>query len=439
MKTHLHSSNKFICTTALIALVASTFVGCAQGNDGSSGGIASSTPPDQKICAANENDIFTEINTPQESVTELSDSSRRVLQRRAVKVDFDTLKAKIRNRGARARLNLFDNRSVTVQVTDVQGTGNRFVAQGYVEGQPNSEVTLSVNDDVLMTNIHDHDTDENYEVRTTSDGTHMVEALEATDSDCEAIEAPDQAVAAEDTEEIDSNPLAPTPVVDMLVAYTPAALTRVGSLKAMEALIQMGIADTNRAYIDSGVPASVRLVGILKLTQNETSNFSTDLGALRSKTDGKWDAVHAERARLGADQVTLIGGYTANSSVAGIGYINAAAASAFTIVKSTTFGQYTFSHELGHNIGLNHSDGMENTSGRFRTVMAYGTYKRVKRFSNPSLPYNGYATGTSSKDSAKILRSNIGRTANLLAPVVKPGAEPLPSTPAPPAPEVTCP
>ena len=158
----------------------------------------------------------------------------------------------------------------------------------------------------------------------------------------------------------------------------------------------------------------MRLVGTLALKQNDSGNFSSDLSALKSKTDGKWDEVHAERTRLGADQVTVVGNYP-GGSVAGIGYIGATASSAFTVVKRSMFSQYTFTHELGHNIGLQHSDGYVNSTGAFRTIMAYGSVPRILRYSSSTLTYKSYATGNSSHNSAAILNANGKMTASLVA------------------------
>lgn len=354
---------------------------------------------------------------------------RRIHRHRTVKVNHNSFKRALR-RGERSRLqlNLFNDRLIRVFIDKVDHlSADNIVAVGEVEGDPLSSVTVVLKDQVLVANIRNPFEDENFEIRYQKNGVHTVQAVEVTDeAQCAAYELP-QVLDAEDSGSDSYSYLQAAPIIDMLVAYTPAARSKHGGTNAMIAIIQAGIADTNRAFSDSGVNLSVRLVGTLEVRQNESSDFSADLTALRSKTDGKWDEVHAERERLGADQVSLIGAYAGNSSVAGIGYVNASAASAFTITKSNQFIQYTFTHELGHNIGLNHSDGLENSSGRFRTIMAYGSYSRIRRFSNPSLAYNGYSTGDSSRNSSRILNANGSRTASLLQAVVPPVSTPAPT------------
>ena len=287
---------------------------------------------------------------------------------------------------------------------------------GHIEGQENSDVSLVINDNVLVAEIRP-DEGTHYKIEYQGEDIHAIYETDSEDENCDAVQAPvvenDQPMIGEDDGGGENHATA-TSTIDMLVAYTPRARSKVGGTSAMKAKIQLGIADTNKAFQNSGVNLQVRLVGTKEMTQNDTNNFSSDLSSLRGKSDGRWDSVHAERTRVGADQVTLIGVYSGNGT-AGIGYIKAGYSSAFTVVKYSSFGSYSFTHELGHNVGLNHSDGYVNSGGRFRTVMAYGSYPRIRRFSNPSITYNSYRTGDSNQNSASILNSYGGGLAKLVA------------------------
>src|SRR5690606_18946445 len=153
------------------------------------------------------------------------------------------------------------------------------------------------------------------EVRFHQDGSHFVEVKnEVEDYDC--LATPDVAYDEEetfedsyayDTEAAGVNSMTATnykaSILDILVAYTPQARSKAGGRDALKALIQMGITDTNRALRDSGANLSVRLVGTLEVKQNDRGNFSQDLDLLKGNGDGRWDEVHRERKRLGADQV----------------------------------------------------------------------------------------------------------------------------------------
>lgn len=403
----------------------------------------------QKICAPAQKteDVFVEVDPETQDDVIEQGSGSPTLRRRGVTLKMDVLKRAIRSGvGGRIRLGLFEDKQVDVLIEEVRGlTEDHAIVVGHVAGDESSEVTLVLNQGVLVGNIHEEGRDERYEIRYQGDGTHVVRALGAdTNEECLTVEPPEGSAATPEWNEENEASIQSAPVVDMLVAYTPAARSKQGGTAAMQALIEMGIADTNRAFDESAVNLQVRLVGTMEVSQNDTSNFSSDLTALRGTSDGRWDEVHSERRRLGADQVTLVGVYSANSGVAGIGYINASSASAFTIVRASAFGQYTFSHELGHNIGLAHTDGLENTAGKFRTIMAYGTTKRIRRYSNPDLPYNGYSTGNSTHNSAKILNTNASRMSGLIptvvvmpTPVPTPVATPVPTPKPTPTPQAT--
>lgn len=425
-----------VVTFSLI-LFSMALLGCGEASNRS----VPMTNTQNKICTDSFEaaGIFDEVEPEMGEDVSERDLGSRTLRRRTVRVDFNSFRRAIRSKGPQTKprlsLDLFEDRRVDIVVDEVRESSNEStIVTGTVLGTEKGYATLVVNKGVMVGNIFDENRGERIEIRYLSDGTHSIRSVgEDFIHDCAAVEADDfghePAVGAEDrVEGLDADP-----VVDILAVYTPAARAHQGGKSAIEALIQMGIADTNRALSDSGAAMSVRLVGMMELSQNESTNFSSDLSALRSTTDGKWDEVHAERRRLGADQVSLVGAYTGNTSVAGIGYISSSAASAFTITRTSAFGQYTFTHEFGHNVGLRHEDGYQNASGRFRTIMAYGSYPRIRRFSNPSRPYNGYATGNSSQNSVATVLANTSRMANLVASIVPlPTPVPIPEpTPVP--------
>jgi hypothetical protein len=99
------------------------------------------------------------------------------------------------------------------------------------------------------------------------------------------------------------------------------------------------------------------------------------------------------------------------------------ASSAFSYTARQCMGntRYTFSHELGHNMGCNHapvdpvgtgaynfSFGYKDPDRRFRTVMAYscdGGCPRVLRWSNPRQSIGSSPLGTTSQDNSRSLNS----------------------------------
>ncbi len=220
---------------------------------------------------------------------------------------------------------------------------------------------------------------------------------------------------------------------DVLVVYTAAARTAAGgSDAAVLARINLGITETNTAYANSGVIPRLRLVGAEAIDYIESGNLSTDLSALTGSGDGQLDAVHARRNALGADLVKLVVGNTAGNAC-GVAWLmqslsSGMAAYAFSVTAYPCISpNYTFGHELGHNMGSNHApeDGVEssplypysfgykNPGNLFRTVMAYNcpvNCTRILHFSNPSVSYNSQSTGTAAQHNNALSINNARST-----------------------------
>jgi hypothetical protein len=394
-----------------LLFTASSFFTLGCGNQKDSG---PETAQEELFTDANDEANFMRLS----SVDEIETLS---LKRRFVRVNAKTLKriardiqvGEIADIDVELKANFFeDDMSVIVLEQVEKHSPDNFSFTGRIRDQLDSAVTLVYNEGVVAANIRREGESASYEVRYSKDGIHLVNLMQDSDDGCEAVEDPDG------DEEIaqDSDFAALShPVIDILAVYTPNARIRRGGRSGIVALIQLGIADTNRAFYYSGVTTRVRLVGTMELNRNESGYWSSDLDYLKGKTDGRWDNVHSERARLGADQVSMVATYSSSSGTNGIGYIRSTTSSAFTIVRDSAFSVYTFAHELGHNIGLNHSDGYVNSSGRFRTIMAYGSYPRIRRFSNRYLTYSGYTTGNYLHNSVSIIRSRSSTMAGLLS------------------------
>lgn len=356
----------------------------------------------------NNEDLFQDTN---EMSTTSFNRELDALETREVRIDMTQFKHRLLNRTRNTfNLPLLKNKSVKMNLQEVKKySDDNIVVTGRIEGDQFSNVTIVINDDVIVANILEPDKQEQYEIRFTGHGAHTVKSVTENETDCLTVDGGRKSSTSNFVTPLNFpnddqvTVMNAAPQIDVLVAYTPAALNNVGGVSAMKALVQMGVADSNKAYQASGVNLSLRLVGLLALKQAESS-FSSDLSALKGTRDGKWDAVHAERQRVGADLVALVADYP-NSSTAGIGFVGSTYATGFSITKVRSFKQFSFTHELGHNIGLNHSDGYENSAGQFRTVMAYGKYTRLPRFSNPLIDLNSYATGTAANNSAKILNA----------------------------------
>lgn len=120
------------------------------------------------------------------------------------------------------------------------------------------------------------------------------------------------------------------------------------SYESMAALVDLLVAQSNVAFVNSGVLFTIRLVHAYRHpTYVEPASISTTLTQLRSTNDGIMDDVHRKRALYGADLVHMIIG----TNGCGVAYLGPSKASAFSVTRYTcAVGQYSFTHELAHSL-----------------------------------------------------------------------------------------
>ena len=143
---------------------------------------------------------------------------------------------------------------------------------------------------------------------------------------------------------------AEVPIIDVAVFWTPAAREAAGGTSDIEAAIDLMVAETNQAYVDSGVQQRIVLVAREETSYSESESSIVDLRRLANPSDGYLDGVHPIRDVIGADSVHLI---VERATVQGVAFLAPRADSAFGLTCRRC-GGLTFAHELGHNMGLSH-------------------------------------------------------------------------------------
>lgn len=351
-------------------------------------------------------------------------------------------RASVADGGSRLTLNLFDDAVFTATLEHSGQTARGYSLAGTLDADPLSSVVLVVNGDVVAGAIRT--LQGVYRIRTVSPGVHEVrEVAPSLDRFAEPPESP--GFVEDGTFSRAGDGLAPHgpedgSVVDVLVAYTPAARAAEGGRHEMEALIDLMVAQTNQAFMYSHVDSRLNLVHTVKVDYVVAEHPDVECleCILTHPSDGYLDELHAMRDRYAADLVALIVthpypyGGEANSWWFRRLPNDDPSRYGFSVTRSDVPAAFT--HEIGHNMGLSHdryaefydcctvrngfhwnsphpySYGYVNqralepeapVTSRWGTIMSYGTQCRdagfhcshLLRFSNSDVLFNGDPMG----------------------------------------------
>lgn len=347
-------------------------------------------------------------------------ADRAVMRSRLVTIDFVPLAGMASptgglRAGAAVQLNLFDDASFTA-VFDHVAPGppsdpNGFVLCGHLAERPDtSRAYLSVSRGVVVGDVAEPGLG-TFEIRPTGVGDlHAVRQIdEARQNPCGTA---DRQVVGDPTR-IGENPELPTqrsngtPLIDVLIVYTPAARNQAGGDNPMQAALASWVAQTNDAYNNSNIKQRLRFRFAQLTDYVESGDGEVDLNRFTSPDDGFMDEVMAVRDAVGADEVHLV---VANAAgICGIGWLMVNVSQAFedSAFALTVYGcgALTFGHELGHNMGCAHdhqngsvgaycySFGWRTPNNAWRTIMSYAPGTRIPYFSNPNVMFGGFPLG----------------------------------------------
>ena len=227
--------------------------------------------------------------------------------------------------------------------------------------------------------------------------------------------------------------------IDLLALYTPAAARLYPA--TVENRINHFINVANNAYFNSEVRARLRPVHFQLTPYQENADTNAALDHLLMGR-GAFADVNELRRRYGADLVVLFGaaGGSARCGLAPVGGFGmqgdfsdpAEKAFGYSYVAIDCDEDLALAHELGHNMGLTHSqreDGVGGTfeystgygvDGEFATIMAtpahFSVPNRTPIFSNPNLDCGGTACGA---PGASDLGADAAASLNIVAPQIE--------------------
>ena len=350
-------------------------------------------------------------------------------------------------------LNLFEDKTYTGRIdwsqVDVNGT---MTIRARIEGFDHGYLLMSTNGERSQGSIRIPENKELYHILSDSDGTrHLV--MDVTWDSIDEVEGgpvlipPGRPFLVQDKlrEEPVRDPLSPV-TITVMVVYTPAAKEWSDTYGGgIHNVIAQSMAKAQLALDNSETYLTMSLAHSAEIDYTESGDSNTDLDRLTFHEGfDPWDLegeprymeeVHDWRDQVGADLVTL---FAHVQDVGGIAWllntIDGWPELGFNLVRvQQAANSYTHVHEMAHNMGCHHrkdqvtqpgpglfdySAGWRwigNDSEKYCSVMSYTEdgYQRVAHFSNPSVLYQGVATGHSEDgDNARTLRETKEVVAN---------------------------
>lgn len=230
------------------------------------------------------------------------------------------------------------------------------------------------------------------------------------------------------------------PVVDLMVVYTTAGQTADYAKQRITLLVTA----SNQAYVDSNIKMKLRLVHTEPTTYIDNNSNSQALYDLANDRDA-FAGISQKRVQYGADLVFLFRPlYAQTAGSCGTTYVEFAQGSPANkwlgygtigdgsskdALKNYYCAVNTFTHEIGHSLGLVHDRENSSFSGVFNYAYAWGvqgTFATIMSYKQPMLMYfstptlatkcAGQPCGYAETDTAR--SSDQAKSVNYTAPII---------------------
>ena len=288
----------------------------------------------------------------------------------------------------RLRLNLLAGVDMTAVIERTARTSRGYSLAGHIAGMEEvSNVVLVVNGTVVVGDVWTPQG--HYTIRTANGGSYLIEKTDPAERKPLAEPVLPLRVEddARDAERRSANGSQATgdggeddgSTIDIFVFWTQNARLGAGGLRNMQAFVDLAIAGANEAYLASDVQTRLNLVGATEVHydyERTDNNGSTLLGHLAAPDDGYMTEVHEVRDAYSADLVHLIVNRGDANDIGGIAQLWGAFGASLADVSTLT-------HEVGHNMGLDHdayqlaTDGYSDEDRRDIEQGFYGEHIRL--------------------------------------------------------------
>jgi len=199
--------------------------------------------------------------------------------------------------------NLFDELAVVIVPTRIERFERGVIWVGQFRDNPLGQAILVISGDIVSGNITAPGA--RYHIRYAGNGRHETQEIDESRFPSDEPRTPIPAETADQAPQPKATKADDGSTIDVMVVYTATARAAAGGTTAMRNLIDLGVAETNQSYMNSGIAQRLRLVHSEEVSYAESGDIGTDLDCITNTSDGCIDQVHTLRNTYGADLVSL--------------------------------------------------------------------------------------------------------------------------------------